>query len=360
MGNDRIGRRRARGPDPTSLGGSIDQAAPKKAHDGDPALVVKAEILLDRTHVSPGEIDGLDGDNFRSALRAFQQVNGVSGDLDATTWGALKRDGAPVLKAYTITVADVSGPFTRAIPSNLEAMARLPGLSYTSAQAELAEKFHMSPILLRELNPRANFARAGTELTVANVPEMPLRSGRPSVEAVPPRNPPKANNDLPEVTIVVDKPARNVRIYDRGGKFLAFYPGTIGSDEKPAPSGDFKVKGVSWNPKYEYDPKFAWKGVNTKRKLSIGPGPNNPVGLVWIDLTDPTYGIHGTPAPSNIGKTQSHGCIRLTNWDAVELAGMVRPGDVVQFEDQDSPVAPSPDTAPVSETRRPELRRPGP
>ena len=96
---------------------------------------------------------------------------------------------------------------------------------------------------------------------------------------------------------------------------------TIGSEEKPAPSGDFKVKGVSWNPKYEYDPKFAWKGVNTKRKLSIGPGPNNPVGLVWIDLTDPTYGIHGTPAPSDIGKTQSHGCIRLTNWDAVELAG---------------------------------------
>jgi lipoprotein-anchoring transpeptidase ErfK/SrfK len=187
-----------------------------------------------------------------------------------------------------------------------------------------------------------------------------LRSGRPSVEAVPPPNPPKVSNDLPEVTIVVDKPARNVRVYDRGGKFLAFYPATIGSEEKPAPSGDFKVKGVSWNPKYQYDPKFAWKGVNTKRKLSIGPGPNNPVGLVWIDLTDPTYGIHGTPAPSDIGKTQSHGCIRLTNWDAVELAGMVRPGDVVRFEDQDSPILPSAETAPVSETPRPELTRRGP
>ena len=313
-------------------------------------------------HVSPGEIDGLDGDNFRNAVRAFQQINGlpVSGDLDAATWGALKRDGAPVLKAYTITLADAAGPFTRAIPSNLEAMARLPGLSYTSAQSELAEKFHMSPTLLRELNPRADFARAGTELTVANVPEMPLRSGRPSVEAVPPPNPPKASNDLPEVTIVVDKPARNVRVYDRGGKFLAFYPATIGSEEKPAPSGDFKVKGVSWNPKYEYDPKFAWKGVNTKRKLSIGPGPNNPVGLVWIDLTDPTYGIHGTPGPSDIGKTQSHGCIRLTNWDAVELAGMIRPSDVVRFEDQDSPILPSAETAPISETPRPELTRQAP
>jgi peptidoglycan hydrolase-like protein with peptidoglycan-binding domain len=148
-------------PDPTALGASIDKATPKKANDRNPALVAEAEILLDRAHVSPGEIDGLDGDNFRNAVRVFQQVNGlpVSADLDAAAWGALKRDGAPVLKAYTITLADAAGPFTRAIPSNLEAMARLPGLSYTSAQAELAEKFHMSPTLLRELNPRADFAR---------------------------------------------------------------------------------------------------------------------------------------------------------------------------------------------------------
>ena len=134
-------------PDPTALGASIDNATPKKANDRNPSLVAKAEILLDRAHVSPGEIDGLDGDNFRNAVRAFQQVNGlrVSGDLDAATWGALKQNGAPILKAYTITLADAAGPFTRAIPSNLEAMARLPGLSYTSAQSELAEKFHMSP-----------------------------------------------------------------------------------------------------------------------------------------------------------------------------------------------------------------------
>jgi peptidoglycan hydrolase-like protein with peptidoglycan-binding domain len=124
-------------PDPTALGASIDKATPKKANDRDPGLVAKAEILLDRAHVSPGEIDGLDGDNFRKAVRAFQQVNGlpVSGDLDAATWGALKRDGAPILKAYTITLADAAGPFTRAIPSNLEAMARLPGLSYTTRKS---------------------------------------------------------------------------------------------------------------------------------------------------------------------------------------------------------------------------------
>ena len=148
-------------------------------------------------------------------------------------------------------------------------------------------------------------------------------------------------------TIVVDKPARNVRAYDKEGKLLAYYPGTIGSEEKPAPSGAFKVRGVSWNPDYIYDPKFAWKGVNVKHKLTIRPGPNNPVGLVWIDLTAPTYGIHGTPEPANIGKTKSHGCIRLTNWDAVDLAAMVRPGTIVKFEDEDSPVAPLP--GPMSE-----------
>ena len=232
-------------------------------------------------------------------------------------------------------------------------MARLPGLSYTSAQAELAEKFHMSQSLFRQLNPRADFARAGTEITVASVPEMNLRSGRRSVEVVPPQNAPKASNDPPDVTIVIDKPARNLRVYDRDGKFLAFYPATIGSEEKPAPSGDFKVRGIVWNPDYQYDPKFAWKGVNTKRKLTVGPGPNNPVGLVWIDLTDPSYGIHGTPAPADIGKTQSHGCIRLTNWDAVALAAMARPDVVVRFEDQDTPVAPL--SVPVSETGRPKL-----
>ena len=343
-------------PSPSALGSAISVAAPKNGDDKDPALIAKAEVMLDRAHFSPGEIDGFDGDNFRNAVRAFEQVNGlpVSGHLGAATWNALtSMDSAPVLKAYTITLADVAGPFTRAIPTGLEAMARMPGLSYANAQSELAEKFHMSPNLLRQLNLRADFGRAGTEIVVADVPEMSLRSGRHSVEVVPSSNPPKANN-RPNVTIVVDKPARNVRVYDGDGKFLAFYPATMGSEEKPAPSGDFQVKRVDWNPDYQYDPKFAWKGVSTKRKLTVRPGPNNPVGLVWIDLTDPSYGIHGTPAPANIGKTESHGCIRLTNWDAVNLAAMVRPGTMARFEDVDSPVPPPPVSASQG---RPEGRR---
>ncbi len=130
---------------------------------------------------------------------------------------------------------------------------------------------------------------------------------------------------------MIDKAESDVRAY-HDGDLVAFYPATIGSKEKPAPSGTFQVRRVAWNPDYHYDPKFAWKGVKSKHKLTIKPGPNNPVGLVWIDLTAPSYGIHGTADPKNIGKTESHGCIRLANWDAVDLAEMVRRGTVVQFE----------------------------
>jgi len=343
---------------PPLTAASINDAAPNGANDKDPSLIAKAETLLDRAHFSPGEIDALDGDNFRSAIRAFQEVHGlpISGNLDADTWKALAPGGSePVLKSYTISDADVAGPFTKAIPADLVAMAKLPGLSSTGPLAELAEKFHISQSLLRRLNPRADFERAGAELVVADVPEMKLTPGRHAVEVVPPKDDAKDRNGPVAATIVVDKPARNVRAYDRNGKLLAFYPASIGSEEKPAPSGIFKVKGVDWNPEYRYDPKFAWKGVKTKRELTVQRGPNNPVGLVWIDLTAPSYGIHGTPEPEDIGKTESHGCIRLTNWDAVDLAAMARPGTVVRFEDQDSPVAPL--SVPVSATQRPGVER---
>jgi len=243
-----------------------------------------------------------------------------------------------VLKSYAITEADVAGPFDRRIPHGLEQEAKLQGLSYKDSVEALSEKFHMSEHLLRALNPGVDFDRAGQTIAVANVEALPLHRGNDSVEVERPRQHEGAGATA--ATVVVDKPARAVRAYDKEGKLLAFYPATIGSQQKPAPSGSFKVRRVDWNPDYHYDPKFAWKGVKANRKLTLPPGPNNPVGVVWIDLTAPSYGIHGTPEPQNISKSESHGCIRLTNWDAVDLATMVHPGTVVKFEDQDTPVLP--------------------
>jgi lipoprotein-anchoring transpeptidase ErfK/SrfK len=195
----------------------------------------------------------------------------------------------------------------------------------------------MNESLLRRLNPQAHFDRAGEQIVVANVQPMPLRQRHNTVEAAAPRK--QRGEDVSVATIVVDKPDREVRAYDNDGKLLAFYPATIGSTEKPAPSGTFEVRRVAYNPDYHYSPKFAWKGVKAKEPLTVKPGPNNPVGLVWIDLTAPSYGIHGTPEPDKIGKTESHGCIRLTNWDALDLAAMVHKGTVVKFEDKDSQTA---------------------
>jgi lipoprotein-anchoring transpeptidase ErfK/SrfK len=274
---------------------------------------------------------------FRKALAAFQQAGNLaaSGKLNADTWNALLSDNTdPPLTSYTISESDVAGPFEERIPSDLEKKSELQGLSYKSPQEELAEKFHMSQDLLRRLNPNARFDQAGGQILVANVEPMALHDSRDTVQAAAPRK--QKRKDASIATIVVEKASRDVRAYDKGGKLLGYYPATIGSNEKPAPSGTFEVRRVAYNPDYHYNPKFAWKGVKAKEPLTIKPGPNNPVGLVWIDLTAPSYGIHGTPEPDKIGKTESHGCIRLTNWDALDLAGMVHKGTVVKFVDRDS------------------------
>jgi lipoprotein-anchoring transpeptidase ErfK/SrfK len=315
---------------------TVNTAAPQGGSSG-PALIVKTEVLLDRDGFSPGEIDGKNGDNYRKALAVFQRTNNLaaSGNIDADTWNALLSDNAdPPLTSYTISESDVAGPFDKRIPSDLKKKSELQGLSYKTPQEELAEKFHMSQDLLGRLNPHARFDQVGEKIVVANVEPMALHDGRDTVQAAPPKK--QNRRDASVGTIVVEKASRDVRAYDKDGKLLRFYPATIGSSEKPAPSGTFEVRRVAYNPDYHYNPKFAWKGVKAKEPLTIKPGPNNPVGLVWIDLTAPSYGIHGTPEPEKIGKTESHGCIRLTNWDALELAGMVHKGTVVKFVEKES------------------------
>jgi len=281
------------------------------------AAVLKAEVLLDRLDISPGLVDGTTGGNVEKAIVAFQRSRGLaaSGQLDQATWDKLCGSvNITALAAYKITDEDVRGPFTRRIPHDFEGMARLSWLGYRSTAELLAEKFHTSERLIKLLNPGKPLDQSGTVIMVPNVAD-----GRPDGQVF---------------KVEVDKMAKGVRALGRNDELVAFYPASIGSDEKPAPSGTYGVRLVQRSPAYHYDPKFQFKGVRTHRRLTIAPGPNNPVGAVWIDLTKASYGIHGTPHPEEIGKTQSHGCIRLTNWDALDLARRVRKGVQVAFLDE--------------------------
>lgn len=299
---------------------SIEKAEPAAtmpdAKAIDPALI-RLQILLDRSRFSPGVIDGHEGDNVSKAIRAFEEANGLEADgkPDTTLLQKLTADdSAPVLKRYTISKKDASGPFIKKIPEKLEDQAKLKRLSYTSPRELLAEKFHMDEDLLAALNPDVRFGKAGTEIVVADV------KSREQPESV--------------TRIEVLKGQGALKAYDDKSNLVAFYPASIGSEGMPSPSGIHKVSAIAPRPKYYYNPKdLHFSGVKTKDLLEIAAGPNNPVGSVWIDLTEPTYGIHGTPDPEMISKSESHGCVRLTNWDAEELAKMVKKGAEVEFKD---------------------------
>jgi lipoprotein-anchoring transpeptidase ErfK/SrfK len=276
--------------------------------------VAQLQVALDRAGASPGVIDGKFGGNVRKALDAYKEIKGH--DLGAADPQAIKKTldetGGPAFKNYTITNEDAAGPYVASVPSDYGAKAKLDRLGYASVAEMLAERFHMDEAYLRRLNPGANFNRPGTIIRVTNV-------GEPAEGTV--------------ARIVANKKLSEVFAYDGDGKLIASYPATIGSTDTPSPSGTVKVESVTLDPTYTYNPKINFKQGKNDHVLTIPPGPNGPVGSVWIALSKPTYGIHGTPDPDKIGKTSSHGCVRLTNWDAQELAKMVKPGVWVQFVD---------------------------
>lgn len=299
------------------FGAKPDKAAKgKKAAKGPDATLLKAQVLLDRARFSPGVIDARGGENLDKAVAAFEKAQSLQpdGKLDPEAWGKLIATSAdPVLTEYTIAPEDVKGPFLEKLPAKMEDMIGLKQLGYTSAAEGLAEKFHMDERLLKELNPGKSLDEAGATIVVANV---------------------RRDKDKDKVTAIeVDKKGRQLRAMDKDGKLLAVYPASIGSQEKPAPSGTFKVQATAVNPTYTYDPKYQFKGVKATKKFTVPAGPNSPVGAVWIDLSAESYGIHGTPDPSKVGKSFSHGCVRLTNWDVKDLAQMVERGASVAFLD---------------------------
>ena len=281
-------------------------SAARSAQAGPDLNLVRAQILLDRAHFSCGQIDGFAGTNLQKTVAAFQGERQlpVNGALDDATWAVLNGDTAPVQIPYTISSDDEKGPFVEA-PKDMQQQAKLPSLGYSSPLEELAERFHASPKLLEQMNPGADFSQAGQ---VIQVPNVYLPGAGTTAQ------------------VVVSKGESSVRAVDANGKVLAFYVATIGSEHDPLPVGNYKIRGVQRNPPFHYNPKLFWDAKDGDTRALIKPGPNNPVGLVWIDLSIPHYGIHGTPEPGMVGHTYSHGCIRLTNWDALELASMVKPG----------------------------------
>ena len=296
---------------------SIDKLTPDVVNDSGltPALgekatgaaVLRAQVLLDRANFSTGEMDAVFGAKMRIAIAGFQKANDLepTGTTDERTWAALNRDSAPILTSYVITDADVAGPFAP-IPADMMDKAKLPALGYASAAEALGERFHVRPMLLQRLNRGKDLGRAGEEIVVPQVePTAPLTRA---------------------AKVVVDKSDSTVSLVDADGKTIAQFPASTGSEHDPLPLGTWKIMGVAKNPVFHYNPALFWDAESDQAKATIPAGPNNPVGIVWIDLSKKHYGIHGTPEPRNIGKTESHGCIRLTNWDAWLLSQSVRPG----------------------------------
>ncbi|HYM23956.1 MAG TPA: L,D-transpeptidase [Vicinamibacterales bacterium] len=303
-------------------------ATHRKAPPAPPSLAcgdyVSFQVLLDRQGFSPGQIDGKPGTNFSHALTALQQSRAipVTGHADCDTWRALGGDQAvadrTTVTTYTVADADVRGPFTKIIPRQIERQASLPALGYQSAIEELGERFHAAPALLRQLNPRKQLA-AGAEIKVPAVTPFDASAKRPA-------------DSTGAVTVQVTRDDSSLRVLDPSGKVIFFAPVTTGSEHDPLPPGQWIVTGVDWHPVFHYNPQLFWDAKPGDSKVTIKAGPNNPVGVVWINLNLEHYGLHGTPEPANIGKTESHGCVRLTNWDAVRLTSLVKKGTPVVFQ----------------------------
>ncbi len=334
--------------------------------DSEERPIMQAQVVMDRRGFGPGVVDGKMGLSTENALMGFQEANNleVTGKLDDATRTALEKwDNIPATRVVTIPAEWASLTFTK-IPDGAEDQAKLEELGYNSLDEKLAERFHTTVDVLKMLNPggkpagmkgtdgaatpspvatpepaladtaQKTFFKAGQMIRVPNI-----GADRISPDAIDKEGWEKTlaslgvGSDQPSAKkIVVSKAGGTLKAYDGNNKLVALFTVTTGSKNDPLPLGDWGITGIAHNPPFAYNPELFWDVSDSEEKQQLPPGPNGPVGVVWIDLTKEHYGIHGTPEPQTIGRAQSHGCVRLTNWDVARLAGMVSQDTLVLFE----------------------------
>ncbi len=314
-------------------GVAAEGARPKPAPD---ISILHVQVILDHLGFSPGVVDGREGESLKLALTGFQTASGirVTGTMDRPTLAALARYRATrPLRVVTLTPADISGPYSGRLPKDPAAQAQLPTLGYANLAERLTEQYHTSFATLIALNPGARL-HAGATLRVPNTIA--------GSQAYPDKLPPEWRQTLASLNVnaaqpegkrvVVDKSEGALKVYDDADRLVAQFPATMGSEHDPLPIGKWTIKGASYNPSFHYNPDLFWDASAKDTKQKLPAGPNGPVGVIWLDLSKPHYGIHGTPHPETIGRSESHGCIRLTNWDAARLSLMVKPGTPAVFQ----------------------------
>jgi lipoprotein-anchoring transpeptidase ErfK/SrfK len=312
-------------------------AAPSAKVAVDPA-VLKVQVILDHLGFSPGVLDGKTGMSLTAALKGFQASRGLStsGTLDKPTQEALQQyAGTPATQSITLTLEILGGPFTNPLPKRPADQAKLPQLGYRNAMEKMGEMFHTTPAVLVALNSGDTKLAPGVKINVpavvaadrnydAKLPEKWRQTlADLNVDAQQPQG----------AKVVVDKSDSVLRVYDAGGKLIAQFQATMGSKHDPLPIGSWKILGPAYNPPFHYNPKLFWDAKKSEKKATLPPGPNGPVGVVWLDLSKEHYGIHGTPEPTTIGRAESHGCIRLANWNVARLAMMIKPGTPAIFQE---------------------------